>query len=197
MKSIIDNFESEMEINKSKFISFVYPIVCEEDVKNLIKNLWNRYSDATHICYAYVLTSPRLEKACDDGEPSGTAGKPLLELIKKRGFENVLLVVVRYFGGIKLGAGGLVRAYTNSGNLVLDQAKVVEMIDVGRYVARIDCSMSAKLLGELKRLGVEILSTNYSQITEIEFVGDCQNELQLLFRDIEIVKMGTEKRCQK
>ena len=197
MKSIIDSYESEMEINKSKFISFVYPIISESDVKKLIDELWRKYHDATHICYAYTLSSPRLEKAVDDGEPSGTAGKPLLELIKKRGFENILLVVVRYFGGIKLGAGGLVRAYTNSGVLVLDNAREVELIDIGKFVARVDCSMGAKLLSELKRLGVEIVNIDYGQITQIEFVGDVDSQLKLIFDNIDIEKVGTEKRCQK
>lgn len=186
-----------MEINKSKFISYVYPISSEDDVKKLIDGLWKEYPDATHICYAYTLSCPRCERAVDDGEPSGTAGKPMLELIKKRGFENILLVVIRYFGGIKLGAGGLVRAYTNAGVLVLDNATIVDMIDVGRYEARINCSMGAKLLGELKRMGVEILNIEYSEETVIEFVGDIKDYLTLNFKDIKIAQIGSVKRCQK
>ena len=186
-----------MEVNKSKFISYVYPVTSEEDVKSLIDNLWKEYPDATHICYAYTISSPRCERAVDDGEPSGTAGKPILELIKKRGFENILLVVIRYFGGIKLGAGGLVRAYTNAGVLVLDNATIVDMVNVGYYEAKIDCSVGAKLLGELKRMGVEILNIEYSEETIIEYVGDITDYLTLNFKGIKITQKGSVKRCQK
>jgi uncharacterized YigZ family protein len=126
MKSIDGKYEDLYVINKSKFYSFAYPVTSEEEVKIILAELRERFADATHICFAYSLSSPRLEKADDNGEPSGTAGKPLLELIKKKNMDNVLVVSVRYFGGIKLGAGGLVRAYNGCVVSALNQAKVVE-----------------------------------------------------------------------
>lgn len=129
MQSIENKADNLYEIKKSKFYSYAYPVFSEREVKDILGELNVLHKLSTHICYAYVLTSPNLEKAVDDGEPSGTAGKPILELIKKRNLKNILLVVVRYFGGIKLGAGGLIRAYTTASSEVLDKTKVLEYGD--------------------------------------------------------------------
>ena len=126
MKTIDNEYLDQLEINKSKFLSFAYPVSDEAHAKEILNLKKLEFKDATHICFGLVLSSPRLEKCSDDGEPSGTAGKPILELIKKKDLENVLIVVVRYFGGKKLGAGGLIRAYTNSAKLVIDKANIIE-----------------------------------------------------------------------
>lgn len=102
----------ELEIKKSKFIGYLFEIKNVEEIKEKIDALKREHKKATHICYAYRLNSPFAEKAVDDGEPSGTAGKPILNVLQKQNIYNSLLVVVRYFGGIKLGAGGLLRAYS-------------------------------------------------------------------------------------
>ena len=128
MISIDGIYEDLLVINKSKFYSFVYPITTEEQAKTFIAELEEKFADATHICTAYLLSSPKVEKANDDGEPSGTAGKPMLELLKKKGLDNVLLAVVRYFGGTKLGASRLLRTYIQSGVNVLNIAELVEII---------------------------------------------------------------------
>ena len=129
MQSIENKADNLYEIKKSKFYSYAYPVFSEEEVKAILDELNNEHKLSTHICYAYVLTSPNVEKAVDDGEPSGTAGKPILELIKKRNLKNVFVAVVRYFGGIKLGAGGLIRAYTTASSEVLDKTNVLEYGD--------------------------------------------------------------------
>ena len=90
----------------------MYNVSNTYEVNKKLEEVKNEYNDATHYCYAYITNG--LEKACDDGEPSGTAGVPILNILKKEGLQNVLCVVVRYFGGIKLGAGGLVRAYSKA-----------------------------------------------------------------------------------
>ena len=124
----IDNFyQDKLEINKSKFLSFAYPISSEKNCKEYLLDLKNKFSDATHICYGYILSCPKIEKCSDDGEPSGTAGKPILELLKKKKLENVLIAVVRYFGGIKLGAGPLTRAYSNCAKEALKNSKIKEL----------------------------------------------------------------------
>lgn len=118
------NAEFSTEIKKSKFISFVFYVQTVEEIKNYLNELNKKYGDATHICYAYVVKDNGIkEKAVDNGEPSGTAGKPILDCIKKQNFVNMLVAVVRYFGGIKLGAGGLVRAYSQSAKNVIEQVK--------------------------------------------------------------------------
>jgi len=197
MKSIDNSYKDLMVINKSKFYSFAYPVMTEEDIKSNLDNLREQFSDATHICYAYSLSSPRLEKADDNGEPSGTAGKPILELIKKRGIENVLVAVVRYFGGIKLGAGGLVRAYTNSANLVLDKAKIVNMITITKYRAVIDIPQGAKLMDSIRNLEAQMLACEYGEKVEIEFVGNIKDKLIQMYPSIEIKEIGSELICEK
>ena len=101
-----------VEIKKSKFISLCFNVESAEDVSNILETIKKENKKATHVCFAYrIVGAEFLEKAFDDGEPSGTAGKPILNVIQKQNLSNVLIVVVRYFGGIKLGAGGLLRAY--------------------------------------------------------------------------------------
>jgi len=197
MLSIDRFYEDLLVINKSKFLSFVYPITSEAEAKGYLNNLREKYYDATHVCSAYSLSSPRLEKADDDGEPSGTAGKPMLELLKKKGMENVLLVVVRYFGGIKLGAGGLVRAYTNAGNLVLDKAKLVNMVSVDEYHAEIDVSMGSRVLETIRSMGGEVLSCRYTEKAEIDFCGQIKEKLESIYPNIKIIKTGSKIVCQK
>ena len=125
MKTISKNIDDIKEINKSKFINYLIKVDDVETINKELDKIKNKYKDATHICYAYVLDGK--EKAIDDGEPSGTAGKPILEILKKNELDHVLAIVVRYFGGIKLGAGGLVRAYANSIN---DLVKTSELKDL-------------------------------------------------------------------
>ncbi len=103
-----------IEIKKSKFIGQLFDVFSQEEISNILQELKKEHKKATHICYAYRISHPFSEKAFDDGEPSGTAGKPILNVLQKQDKQNCLLVVIRYFGGIKLGAGGLVRAYSKT-----------------------------------------------------------------------------------
>lgn len=128
MKTIKTGEFVELNINKSKFLSCAFNIQSKTEFLEILDKLKQEYSDATHICYAYSFyeNNVLLEKFSDDNEPNSTAGKPILNVIKKNDLNNVLIVVVRYFGGIKLGAGGLVRAYTKSAVLAIDNCKQVE-----------------------------------------------------------------------
>ena len=111
MISVVDNINTII-INKSKFIALTYHVDNIDEISKKIEEVKKIYKDATHYCYAYILDN--FEKASDDGEPSGTAGLPILNVLKKENLNHVLCVVVRYFGGIKLGASGLIRAYSNA-----------------------------------------------------------------------------------
>ena len=109
----------EIVINKSRFIAYKFDLVSLADVQTYLTQLKKEHKKATHICYAYVFNiGANCEKCSDDKEPSGTAGYPILNVIKKKNLTNTLIAVVRYFGGVKLGAGGLVRAYTKASTLV-------------------------------------------------------------------------------
>lgn len=197
MLSIDDEYFDLYEIQKSKFFSFAYPVFDVDRVGQILDKISKEHKDATHICYAYVLDNPKAEKCSDDGEPSGTAGKPMLELIKKKKLSNVLLVVVRYFGGIKLGAGGLVRAYTTAGNMALDKASVKEFVEVKKYKVICDISLSAKVLNAIKSLHGEVLNSVYGESVVIEFL--CENDISgmgRLYKDVPCEIVGSELRCR-
>ena len=129
-KGIKQKAESFMVVQKSKFYNFAIPVFSKEEVNEYLTWFREKYYDATHVCYAYVVNDNGvMEKYSDDGEPSGTAGSPILKIVLEQGLSNVLVVVTRYFGGIKLGAGGLVRAYSGSCAEALKSATKVHMTD--------------------------------------------------------------------
>lgn len=115
---MFDNVVTLIE-KKSKFIAHLFKCTNETQIADALNLLKSQHKKATHICYAYRLTTPFAEKACDDGEPSGTAGRPILSVLQKRDVQNACIFVVRYFGGIKLGAGGLVRMYSKAAGALL------------------------------------------------------------------------------
>ena len=124
MKTITQTYQSNLEVMKSKFISILLPLENPDDFNTILRNLQKEHSKAKHIVYAYKVGNKT--KSCDDREPKGTAGRPLLELLLKKELDNVALIVVRYFGGTLLGAGRLLRTYLQSGVNVVNQAEIVE-----------------------------------------------------------------------
>ena len=122
------NFKEEIVIEKSRFICEVFPVECEEVARNYIDKIKKANPFATHNCYAYIVERGSIARFSDDGEPQGTAGMPILEVIKNKKLVDTLVVVTRYFGGIKLGAGGLVRAYSGSASSAIDKAGVREFV---------------------------------------------------------------------
>jgi len=126
MKTIKDNVETQLIINKSKFIGIMISVSDINEIKLIIKQLKLKYPDATHYCYAYIIDN--FSKASDDGEPSGTAGIPILNVLKKENLTNVLCVVIRYFGGTKLGSPGLIRAYSKITTTALKTAIIGKLI---------------------------------------------------------------------
>ena len=126
MKSIKKEITNEIIINKSRFITVLTNINDINNVKEKLENIKKEYKDATHYCYAYIINNH--EKCSDNGEPSGTAGMPILNVLKQNNLTNILCVVIRYFGGIKLGAGGLIRAYSSSASEALNKANIVNLV---------------------------------------------------------------------
>jgi len=131
MKTIKNDTISTLIIKNSKFICLLKKINSKEEIELYLNEAKQKYKDATHYCYAYIIDN--LEYACDDNEPSGTAGIPILNVLKKNDLNHILAIVVRYFGGIKLGAGGLVRAYTNSVTNCLDKDNIKDLI-IGKNI---------------------------------------------------------------
>lgn len=126
MNSIEKKVMTLTEINKSKFYSILIPLNNINEVHEILANIKNEYKNATHYCYAYIFDQTK--RFNDDGEPNGTAGIPILSVLENNNLNHILAVVVRYFGGIKLGAGGLVRAYTNSVSEALNNSNIIKLI---------------------------------------------------------------------
>ncbi|OZV10457.1 YigZ family protein [Tissierella sp. P1] len=146
--------EEETIINKSRFIGYAMPIETEEEALEFIEKIKTKHRDATHNVYAYVLgKDSNAQRFSDDGEPSGTAGIPVLEVIKKENLRNVVVVVTRYFGGIKLGTGGLIRAYTRGAKIGLDAGTIVDMVLHSRIKIRIDYTLYGRIENYLMNEG--------------------------------------------
>jgi uncharacterized YigZ family protein len=164
--TVNDITEAEITEKKSRFIATVLHIESEEEATAVLADFRKRYWDARHNCYAYVLgKKSELERFSDDGEPSGTAGRPILEVIKGRGLTNTMIIVTRYFGGVLLGTGGLVRAYTDSSALAVDTAKeegrLVNMRLLLKADIKADYTLSGKVQYSLAGMDVKVFDTIY------------------------------------
>ena len=146
MQTIKNNTNNEITIKNSRFICYLYKIKELNDINIILNNLKQKHDDANHHCYAYILDN--IKKSSDDGEPGGTAGLPILKVLENNNLNNVLAIVIRYFGGIKLGAGGLVRAYTKSVTNTLSKDNLTNLIP-GYNI---------------------IIEFNYNQVKEIDYL---------------------------
>lgn len=146
--TIIKDVENETVIDKSRFICTLHKVQTEQEAQEFIRTVKKKYWDATHNCSAYFIDS-KTQRSSDDGEPSGTAGIPMLEVLRKAEVQNVVTVVTRYFGGIKLGVGGLVRAYTNSVAQALQKAGKAERVEMGNFEFLTDINDVGKILNLL------------------------------------------------
>lgn len=167
--SVNGECETQKIIEKSRFITISKHISCEEEAKDFIVGIRRRFPDATHNCYAYIADSlGNFLRFSDDGEPSGTAGMPILEVIKNKKLYETAVVVTRYFGGIKLGAGGLVRAYSGSAAENLDAAEKVlyEVCSESEY--SVDYSSVDAVLRFCCENSADILNTEYKN--EVVFI---------------------------
>lgn len=149
-KTLFAPAEETILIKKSRFIGYATPVASEEEALAFIQSIQKKHWDATHNCYAYVFGQhDEVQKSNDDGEPAGTAGKPILEVIKKEGLKNVAVVVTRYFGGIMLGAGGLIRAYSQGTTTALHAARIVTRELFQEIAVAIDYSWLGKVENEI------------------------------------------------
>lgn len=154
--------KDEIIINKSRFIGHAMPIENEDDALEFIGKIKSEYRDATHNVYAYVLGEDNnIQRFNDDGEPSGTAGIPVLEVIKKENLRKVVVVVTRYFGGIKLGAGGLIRAYTKGAKIGLEAGIIVDKIPHRKIKIRINYTSYGMIENFLNQGGYIIDNIEY------------------------------------
>lgn len=156
----------EIEIQRSRFITTISQTTTEEQAREIIATARNRYPDARHHCSAFIIKPEggnEIGHSNDDGEPSGTAGSPMLEVIRRRQLVNVVAVVTRYFGGILLGAGGLVRAYSSSVANALDLAELVELVKAEVWQVSADYSTAGRLEADIRAANLTVLQVSYSQ----------------------------------
>jgi uncharacterized YigZ family protein len=176
--------EESIIIKKSKFIGYAMPVSSEEEAVAFIEEIRKKHWDATHNCYAYQIGfHDEIQKSNDDGEPSGTAGKPILEVIKKERLKNVAVVVTRYFGGILLGAGGLVRAYGQAAALGLRAAGIVTRLLCDEVYIDIDYTWLGKVEHELRTHGFFVHHIDYAERVRVTVwvpVEDTDRLLSLL-----------------
>ena len=175
MKTITNITQNEIIIKNSKFITILFPINDNTKIDNLIDSLKKQYPKANHYCYAYVLNN--YQKANDDGEPSGTAGMPILNVLLKEKIFNVLAVTIRYFGGIKLGAGGLIRAYTKSVKLALDNSNLITLKK--GYKIKVTIPYNEQKNFEYLLKDYQILKKEFNQNITYEFLSP-SNKLQII-----------------
>ena len=159
----------EFEEKRSLFIGHATHVDSEEEAQAFIKQLKKEYSDATHNCYAYLLKGGIIARYSDDGEPQGTAGVPMLETIRKSGVDDVCVVVTRYFGGILLGAGGLVRAYSHSTAIAIEGAEIITYEPYLIYELRSGYSEYQKYINILTNYGVIIDDTVFEADVCVRF----------------------------
>ena len=168
-KTVKGQGEHEIVIQKSRFIAHVNRAETEEEAQNFIQHIKKIHWNATHNCSAYLIGEHnQIQKANDDGEPSGTAGVPILEVLKKRDLRDTVVVVTRYFGGIKLGAGGLIRAYGKATSEGLDAVGIVERKLMRVMETTIDYTWLGKVENELRGSIYQIKDIHYLDQVKIE-----------------------------
>jgi len=155
--------EQEIVIRKSRFIGYGTPVASEEEAIAFVDKIKKLHKQATHNCSAYVVGErDEIQKASDDGEPSGTAGKPILEVIKNQGLKNVAIVVTRYFGGIMLGAGGLIRAYADGAVAAIEAAEAIVNVLHREVAVDVDYTWYGKLENELHARAYRVDNTEFT-----------------------------------
>ena len=161
-KTIRGEAASLQIINKSKFLGLIVAVDSIEKANDILKKVQKEHKDANHNCYAYIIgKNQESMKYSDDGEPGGTAGLPMLEVLKKRGLTDVLFVCTRYFGGIKLGSGGLVRAYSTSVSKTLNEVEITTYIPCEIFKVKVDYDIWSKIEKKVKAANAIIFKIEY------------------------------------
>ena len=179
--TIKKDFIAEEEIKKSRFICHLKRVYTEEEARTFISEIKKEHHKANHNCSAFTLGERQeIQRSSDDGEPSGTAGVPMLEILKKREITNVCAVVTRYFGGIKLGAGGLIRAYAGSVGHALDQVGLVKFVPQEQLILTLDYGNYDGLQRFLSAQGLVISESEFLSDVTVKLFVDLDKAEQLL-----------------
>ncbi|OOR91666.1 YigZ family protein [Moraxella caviae] len=169
------------EIKKSEFLAFAYPITNREMAMACVQSLKVRYPDARHHCFGYIIGDPHNTTSAgfdDDGEPNGTAGRPILNVLQHKAIGNVLVVVVRYFGGIKLGAGGLTRAYATATQMAVDEMELTPFVPKSTVQVVSEFAQEAQLRYLIAQAAGEILASDYDSQVKLTVQLDSEKVAQ-------------------
>ncbi len=162
---------AETEVKRSRFIASVYPVSSEQEATERIASVRRQYRDARHNCYAFTIGAQfELQRSSDDGEPSGTAGHPILELLLTEQIHNTLIVVTRYFGGTLLGTGGLVRAYREAARQGLAASLLIERRTGRQMTVRCDYGSIGRLQFLAAETGIPVIETRYTDVVELDVI---------------------------
>lgn len=192
-KTVHEFGQDEVIIEKSTFIGYAKPVKTEEEAVEFINEIKKKHKDARHNVWAYTIgQNMNIQRYSDDGEPQGTAGIPTLEVIKKEDLRDVAVVVTRYFGGIKLGAGGLVRAYTKGAKIGLEAAKIIEKVMFQEVRVRIDYNQLGRVQNEIMNMNYIIKDTIYADNVEIVVYSRLEDVESLVSRMTDITSATAE-----
>lgn len=183
MKTIIEGKTAEVTEKKSRFIANIFHVENVTEADEKIKQINKKYYDAKHNCYAYIVDG--IEKCSDDGEPSKTAGAPILDILKKNQFTNVLVIVTRYFGGILLGTGGLVRAYSEATKRAIENSDVVEIVSGERYIIEVSYENVNIVLYWCNKLNIKICENVYETSIKLT-IESTKEDKEKLINNVEI-----------
>jgi uncharacterized YigZ family protein len=195
-RTVSSSADSLYKVSGSKHIGKTFRVHSEKEAKQIIQNLWEEHPQATHICFAYVLTVyEKLERSSDDGEPGGTAGKPILNQIKSAKLTEVLVAVIRYYGGTKLGVSGLIDAYKNAAKLAIEASGVEECEVEVQYALTVSHEETPSLMNALNRLSFRKLNTRVELDFTIEISIREESEIQFLsmLKDLRLTSLEETK----
>lgn len=185
MNTVLEEKFIEYEIKKSIFIGYVKPVISKDEAHLFIDMIKAKHSDATHNVYAYriIENGQEIYKACDDGEPKNTAGKPIGEIFNHHDLYNIVVVITRYFGGIKLGAGGLIRSYAKAAKLAIDNSKIIKYEKIDPIIINFDYSKSNQIDNILIENSINNIEKDYEE--RITYRFNANNEVISQLREIQ------------
>ncbi len=198
--TLLKSAEIELREKKSRFIAYAAPVNTEADAQKILEDIKAKNRDARHNVYAYQIgMDNEIQRSCDDKEPAGTGGRPVLQAIKNLNLQNTLVVVTRYFGGILLGASGLTRAYGKSAALALNEAGIIRMIPAAKLLISFDYSQLGRIEAWLNQKSYEIQEKNFKEIIAfsclipLNSLAESKKELEdLTSNNLTILNLGGE-----
>lgn len=184
--TIKDKAEASFIERRSEFIGYLAPVTTNDEAVAFINEIKSKHRKATHNVYAYILRDSNISRYSDDGEPQGTAGVPVLDVLQKKGLTDICCVVTRYFGGVLLGGGGLVRAYSHATSIAIDSATIMDMCSCYQLSFSMDYTLYGKVNYILPEFDIKLLDTNFADCVTITLLVKIEKYQELYDKLIDI-----------